>query len=676
MKKSGIAAIGLVIALAVCSWGCSVPPILGEPRFPGLATRYFEADSTWYLQNIPFLECSDKQIEAVYHYRWKLYKAHIRDIGNSDFVITEFIKDVPWDRDPFSSINAASAHHIYEGRWLKDHRYLDGYIRYLYQQGGNDRRYSEYIADAAWARFLVNADTSFIVQQLDGMQGIFRAWQDHYDTTRGLYYITPNNDATEFSAGSLTAGGGTEGWGGEAFRPTINSYMAANAQAIAAIALLKGDSGLAGAWRSRAETLQKSMMQLWQDSLQQFADRYRVSNRYVQYWQFARDRELAGFVPWMFSPPLDQPRYLQGWQYITDSTALRGQYGLRTTTPGYALYMKQFRINADGTYDCQWNGPSWPFQTCQVLMGMANLLSHYQQQMINTTDYLAALRQYTRQHYLPDGSLDLQENYDPDCARPIVGLERSHHYLHSTYNDLVITGLCGLRPGSTDSLEIHPLVDRSISYFHLGALQYHGHNISVVYDADGSRYGLGRGLSVWVDGKKAGANPAGSPVTVNIGPPVLRQAAPALSNLALNIRRQGYPRPSASVNNTSEELYKAIDGRNWYFTQPADCWSTGGSVSATAWYALDFGRPVELSSLGIACIADGRSWAAPGGLRIEYRKEGRWLPVQPGPGAAPVRAANTLTVIPFDRISTREIRVLLQPGDGNLPVGITELAFY
>ena len=30
-------------------------------------------------------------------------------------------------------------HHIYEGRWLKDDRYMDGYINYMYQNGGNDR---------------------------------------------------------------------------------------------------------------------------------------------------------------------------------------------------------------------------------------------------------------------------------------------------------------------------------------------------------------------------------------------------------------------------------------------------------------------------------------------------------------------------------------------------------
>jgi hypothetical protein len=43
-------------------------------------------------------------------------------------------------------------HHIYEGRWLRDSRYMDGYINNLYNNGGNNRRYSESVGDATYAR--------------------------------------------------------------------------------------------------------------------------------------------------------------------------------------------------------------------------------------------------------------------------------------------------------------------------------------------------------------------------------------------------------------------------------------------------------------------------------------------------------------------------------------------
>ena len=142
-----------------------------------LAKEYYHEDAQWFLDNTPFFECSDKQIEQVYYYRWKMYKAHIRNVGQNQYVITEFINDVAWDRDPYSTINAATMHHIYEGRWLKDNRYMDGYINYMFQQGGNNRSYSESVADAAYARYLVNADSNFIMKQLDSMKYIYDEWQ-------------------------------------------------------------------------------------------------------------------------------------------------------------------------------------------------------------------------------------------------------------------------------------------------------------------------------------------------------------------------------------------------------------------------------------------------------------------------------------------------------------------
>ena len=69
-----------------------------------LAKEYYQEDARWYLDNIPFFECSDKQIEQVYYYRWKLYKAHIRNVGDNSYVITEFINHVPWDRDPYCKV--------------------------------------------------------------------------------------------------------------------------------------------------------------------------------------------------------------------------------------------------------------------------------------------------------------------------------------------------------------------------------------------------------------------------------------------------------------------------------------------------------------------------------------------------------------------------------------------
>ncbi|RYF90327.1 MAG: glycogen debranching protein, partial [Chitinophagaceae bacterium] len=479
----------MLLFLAACKQEEQIDHVLDTTA---LARQHFKEDAAWYEVNVPFFECSDKQIEEVYYYRWKLYKAHLRNTGRDSFVVTEFINDMGWDRDPYSTINAATMHHIYEGRWLRDDRYMDGYIDYMYHQGGNNRSYSESIADASYARFLVNADTGFLATRLDSIKQKYEDWYDHYDTSKQLYYTPAMPDATEYTIASIDASGGKDGFeGGDAFRPTINSYMYGNAIAIANIAAMKGDTATQQLYLERAATIKANVERfLWHDSMQHFIDRYKVNNQYVQYWDFIRGRELAGMVPWYFNLP--ENKYSVAWRQVVDTTRLVGAYGLRTNEPSYEYYFKQF-VFFQGQRGSQWNGPSWPFQTSLVLTGMANVLNDYEQEIINNTDYLKLLRQYTSQHYLPNGSLNLVENYDPNSGGPIVYYYWSNHYNHSSFNNLIITGLCGIRPEAGDSLTVHPLIDSSIRYFALDNISYHGHRLSVLYDRDGSRYKLGKG---------------------------------------------------------------------------------------------------------------------------------------------------------------------------------------
>ena len=560
-----------------------------------LANQYYGSDAQWYIDNIPFFECSDKEIEAVYYYRWKLYKAHIRHVGEDEYVITEFINDVHWDRDPYSTINAATMHHIYEGRWLKDDRYMDAYINYMYQGGGNNRSYSEGIADAAYERYLVNLDSAFIVEQLEDMKSIYDKWSDHWEPEKNLYYIPAMPDATEYTIASIDASGGKDGFeGGDAFRPTLNSYMYGNAMAISKIASLKGDTATSTDYLERAHALKQNIEKnLWNDSLQHFTDRFKVNNQYVRYWNFIRGRELAGMIPWFYNLPSDNHKYSEAWRHVLDTTQLLGEFGLRTNEPSYEYYFKQF-VFTFGKPGSQWNGPSWPYQTSQVITGMGNLLNNYHQNVVTKSDYLNHLRLFTRQHYLPNGKINLVENYDPNKGGPIVYFYWSNHYNHSSYNNLVISGLCGIRPDESDTLTINPLIDNSIQYFYLDDVRYHGHKLTIIYDKEGNKYKFGKGLTVLVDGEEKVVMQDGDKYKVVIGGPVESKPSKQGFDYALNINRKGYPLPSASVNTVPDSsLYQAIDGRIWYFPEISNRWSTEGSTSSTDWYAVDFGKARE-----------------------------------------------------------------------------------
>jgi hypothetical protein len=61
-----------------------------EPLLPRerMADEYFGANAPWFLNNIPFLEIDDAEIQQIYYYRGKLFRSHIREIGPQQTMTT------------------------------------------------------------------------------------------------------------------------------------------------------------------------------------------------------------------------------------------------------------------------------------------------------------------------------------------------------------------------------------------------------------------------------------------------------------------------------------------------------------------------------------------------------------------------------------------------------------
>ena len=79
---------------------------------------------------------------------------------------------------------------------------------------------------------------------------------------------------------------------------------------------------------------------------------------------------------------------------------------------------------------------------------------------------------------------------------------RGDHYNHSSYADLVITGLVGLRPRADDVVEVNPLAPPEWDWFALDRVPYHGRELSILWDRTGRHFHRGKGLRVFADGKE------------------------------------------------------------------------------------------------------------------------------------------------------------------------------
>lgn len=690
-KWSATGLLWLCIAVALSAQHARHSPMSGGPAMPKekLAIDNFGSDAPWFLVNIPFLEIDDPEIQQIYYYRWKLYRSHLREIGPQGITVTEFLRNVPWARQPYTDLNDSASFHLLEGRWLRDPAVIDSLIDHLYTGGANDRHFSESIAAATFDTTLVTGDPLPAIRHLDTMQYIFNQWDDHLDRARNLYWIEPVLDATEYTISSIDASGAgftdhastdpkengfTRGF---AFRPSINSYQYANALAIAQIAMKAGRPDIAADYSQRAEAIRSAVLtQLWNPALQHFTDRYQRSTPYVKAGDFIRGRELVGYVPWFYElPPKSSStavNYDEAWRHILSAIELGGPYGLRTVEPSYPRYMTQYRYDRlTGRPECQWNGPSWPFQISQVLTGLANLLNDYKQTVITRADYLRLLRQYTHQHYLSPGHPDLQEDYNPDTGTPIVGLERSHHYNHSTYVDLVLSGLIGVRPRADNVLEINPLLPavnqpdagRPIRYFAVQGLVYHGHEVGVVYDQNGTRYRLGEGISVFVDGHRAaGPSPLGR-ILVDLPEPPGRSVThePIAADLAVNLGVPGFPVADASSTASPGSIADAIDGRLWFFPENPIGWSpANGRASGPAWYSVDFGQRRKIATVDLYFYGDELQYKSPASYTVQGRTKDGWQDIAEQRHNPQLSIANGLNRVTFPPLDSNAIRIVFE----------------
>lgn len=514
------AAVALLLSIGAASG--AHPVILHRSDLSHHVTKFNSLDSTqvelsipnakareWMATNIPLFNCPDSQFEETYYFRWWTFRKHIKQTPQG-FVVTEFLTPVR-HAGKYNTISCALGHQLAEGSWIRDQRPLDEYTRFWFHSGPGGKpaphfhKFSSWAAAAIRNRYLVNGDRAFVVGLLDDLVADYKQWEGERLGPDGLFWQFDVADGMEESiSGSRTH---------KNLRPTINSYMAANAQAIAYIARLADRTDIAKQYNEEAATLrQKLIDNLWDPEAQFFKVRFEDGT-------LSDAREEIGYIPWMFN--LAKPEHAVAWRELTDPAGFAAPRGLTTAERRHP----DFRTH--GTGKCEWDGAVWPFATSQTLNGLINLLRGSAQSFITKQNFFDALHTYARAHR-KDGKPYIGEYYNEITGDWLITgpkEARSRDYNHSTFCDLVIRGLVGIVPRDDDVVEIDPLIPPTTwDWFCLDSVPYHGRTLTIAWDRTGDRYHRGAGLAIWADGRELARTSELSRLTGKLPPETSKNA--------------------------------------------------------------------------------------------------------------------------------------------------------
>jgi len=657
--------------------GCrGAPPSLDHQAILARQSWWDNRDWDWYRRQIPFFESPDPDIDATYYYRWELLTKHLTyGSPETGYTFTEFI-DRPFWSGAYGSISCPLGHQMYEARWLKDRRIVEDFARYWFETpGAEPRSYSNWYGDAVWATYLVTGDSAFLRSMLPHMVTQYQGWTaEHWDPEHRMFRWDGMHDGMETNINSRQTADSFAG--AEGYRPTLDSYLFADARAIARAAALLGDSSLSREYAERAASLKARVQEeLWDPDRQFFLHQFardepggiRAGSRTYQTGPLAGNphgRELIGYVPWQFSLP--DSGYEAAWRFLLDTAYFQARFGPTTVE----RHDPQFLVSK---VCCVWSGNAWPYATSQTLTAMANLLNGYRQTVVTRADYFRLLKLYT---------LDQRKGgrpYIAEAADPETGSWEGHdtyyhseHYFHSSYVDLIITGLAGLRPRGDDSLDVNPLVPESWDWFALDDVAYRGRRVSIFWDRDGSRYRRGAGLSLYVDGRRVAHGARISRLVADMG------LAPALAavdrpvNFAVNNGRGAFPTVTASYSAPTTPPHYLIDGNVWYHETPPNRWTARGSGNAADSVELDFGvsRPVEWVTLYF--LDDGATIRPPARFALERWRDGRWEDIPAQRRVPEIPEGHRANTVAFDRIETPRLRLIVTHRAG-ASSGLTEI---
>ena len=491
------------------------------------------ATQAWYNANLANFDCSDPLLRKMYYHRGYLLQKNSLDpqLGALTFPTQTQGR---WSSQWFASVNSSgAAHQVRESRWLANPRYWTGPIQTWTSNQSPDHTYpaqvtvagpgkvtqADWITASAWDGYLVHPDKTLLSaladKLADNVRGVQKASDPDDDGLLSLNHQPTTGLAFDPSLFASTNPQASTPVAVE--RVDLTSYNFGNAQAVARIYRAVGEAEKAKEFDALADKIRKAVAGAMWNAENGFFHSLKAEDNTQ-----ADAKDVTGITPFYFEMFKPGEGYGKAWASILDPAQFW------TTWPVASLSRQSPAYSQDGPpagmapvpAGPSANGPTWPHANSLVLTAMARTLradrslgdqDREKASPLTNAKLWELFQSYTKAQF---------RNQDPSL--PYTGVlyhgetgawktpERDTN--DSTWLDLLIPDLVGLVPRADEVLEIDPLLPpEALSYFTLDGQRYHGHDITVVWDApndNADTHTDGRqGLDVYLDGKLVASSP-------------------------------------------------------------------------------------------------------------------------------------------------------------------------
>ena len=678
-----------------------------EARFNGdltdPAASYKDSVTTynqWWVDNIPYVETQEHNIDKTVFYRWWLSRFNMLDANmpgntfqyptsiegvlgyNNQIVLTSgmFINDTKWFR------NAEYSYGTWVSAGQTAKKGQSGY--YYYHDNPGDpanwnHSYTQYITKAGWDSYKVHGGPSSLAEALGdyGSEDVKGLLNSQSEPDSNDNQNSNGNNLIDWSWWSMTGNDADAvsfsepGRSGQRMdRADGSANMWANANAAAQAYKAAGDAEKAAEMQQIAGAIKQDVLDNLWDS-----DSKLLLHKWLNDGKFAKYKELNNYYPYseglmptgnddydsalrLFEDADEFPIFPFFTANQADKKALNfpgsNNFSIINATPLLQIYSAGIR-----DYNAADNGYITNESFKKLLYWVA--FSHYQggdNQYPDQNEFWN-MDNNSAGSTIPEKNADASKNGGKITYRSWI-----HHTQLGTTNWTIVEDVAGMVPREDNKIELNPIEIPGWNHFTVNNLSYHGQDLSIVWNNDGI-YNAPKGYTLYVDGNAVFTSdklahliydPASGTVEV-----VDDSGAVITGATTATYETKGYPATNA------------VDGKNVM----ESFWGTKGSKNAKDSLTVTFKNGVQnIDDVRLYFYQTSSSqtisgYSEPSVYTLEYQDEAGAWHVLPNQVRTPIYAGANYNRVQFSKVVAKAIRATFTPQAGQA-IGLKEIQAY